>query len=83
MGLAIIIVFALTYVLTRYVSLASVLASVTFAASFAVFHHDNIIVMASGVFMGLLAIYMHRGNIVRLMKGQESKTNLFGKGNVK
>ena len=82
-GLAIIIVFALTYVLTRYVSLASVLASVTFAASFAVFHHDNIIVMASGVFMGLLAIYMHRGNIVRLMKGQESKTNLFGKGNVK
>lgn len=82
-GLAIIIIFALTYVLTRYVSLASVLAAVTFAVAFLVFHHDNVIVMSGGVFMSLLAIYMHRSNIARLIKGQESKTNLFGKGNVK
>ncbi len=47
---------------------------------FVVFHHDNLWVMAGGVFMGLLTIFMHRGNIVRLVKGQERKTNLFQKG---
>jgi glycerol-3-phosphate acyltransferase PlsY len=30
--------------------------------------------------MGLLTIFMHRENIVRLIKGEERKTNLFGKG---
>ena len=32
------------------------------------------------VAMGALAVFMHRGNISRLLKGQEKKTNLFGKG---
>ena len=39
-------------------------------------HHDNLYVMIGGIFMGLLAIYMHRGNIVRLCKGTESKVHL-------
>ena len=30
--------------------------------------------------MGAMAIIMHKGNIVRLLKGQERKTNLFAKG---
>ena len=37
-------------------------------------------VMLCGIVMGALAIFMHRGNISRLLKGQEKKTNLFGKG---
>ena len=32
--------------------------------------------MAGGVFLGLLAIWMHRANIARLIKGEESKVHL-------
>ena len=76
----ILAVFALVYAITKYVSLASTLASAAFAACFAIFHHDNLYVMIGGIVMGCLTIFMHRGNIVRLCKGEERKTNLFGKG---
>ena len=79
-GLIIGIVFFTAYLLTQYVSLGSVLAALAFAASFAIFHYDNLPVMLGGVFMGLLTLFMHRGNIARLLKGEERKTNLFKKG---
>lgn len=79
-GVAIAVVFFTAYFLTHYVSLGSVLASLTFCVCFVVFHHDNLLVMLGGVIMGLLAVFMHRGNIRRLLKGQESKTNLFQLG---
>ncbi len=82
-GLLIFIVFALAYVLTKYVSLGSVLAAATFALSFIFLHHDNPIVMTAGILIGILTIYMHRSNITRLLKGEERKTNLFGKGKQK
>ena len=76
-------VFILVDAITRYVSLASILAAVAFSACFAIFHYDNLYVMLGGIIMGSLTIFMHRGNIVRLCKGQERKTNLFGKGKQK
>lgn len=79
-GGMIFLVFALVYGLTRYVSLASVLAAVTFGLGFGLFHWNNTLVLIGGVFMSLLTIFMHRGNISRLLKGQERKTNLFAKG---
>lgn len=79
-GGMIFVVFALVYGLTRYVSLASVLAAVTFGLGFGLFHWNNTLVLIGGVFMSLLTIFMHRGNISRLLKGQERKTNLFAKG---
>ncbi len=79
-GAMIFLVFALVYGLTRYVSLASVLAAVTFGLGFGLFHWNNTLVLIGGVFMSLLTIFMHRGNISRLLKGQERKTNLFAKG---
>ena len=79
-GVLILGVFLLAYLLTQYVSLGSVLASAAFGVGFAVFHHENLTVMLCGIAMGALAVYMHRGNIVRLVKGNERKTNLFGKG---
>ena len=82
-ALLILAVFAMAYLLTQYVSLGSVLASAAFAVSFAVLHYDNLVVMICGVFMGLLAVFMHRENIVRLCKGQERKTNLFRKSDEK
>jgi glycerol-3-phosphate acyltransferase PlsY len=65
--------------LTKYVSLGSVLAAITFGVGFLVFHYGNWIVVGCGLFTGALATFMHRQNIVRLLKGQERKTNLFKK----
>lgn len=79
-GVAILAVFLVAYLLTQYVSLGSVLGALTFAVGFAALHHDNLLVMICGIFMGLLSVFMHRANISRLMKGQERKTNLFRKG---
>jgi len=79
-ALMILFVFAIAYFTTQYVSLGSVLASVTFGIGFVVFHYDNVIVTVCGILMAGLAVFMHRENIVRLRKGQERKTNLFGKG---
>lgn len=79
-ALIILGVFAIAYFATQYVSLGSVLASVAFGVGFVIFHYDNLTVMLCGVFMGALAVYMHRSNIVRLLRGNERKTNLFGKG---
>ena len=76
-------VFFVSYLLTQYVSLGSVLAAVAFCVSFAIFHHDDLCVCIGGVFMGALTVFQHRSNIVRLVKGQESKTNLFAKGKSK
>ena len=70
----------MTYLITKYVSLGSVLASITFAVGFVVFQHDHVYVMAGGIFMGALCVFMHRANILRLIHGEERKTNLFGKG---
>ena len=80
-GLLIAIVFFTAYLLTQYVSLGSILAAATFGVGFVIFHHDNILVMLGGIFMGLLTVFMHRGNLTRLIRGEESKTNLLGKGN--
>ena len=75
----ILAVFVLAYFTTKYVSLGSVLASLAFAAGFVIFHYDNLSVAIGGVIMGLLAVFMHRGNIARLIKGQERKTDFFAK----
>ncbi len=78
-ALIILGVFFLAYFLTRYVSLSSVLAATAFGVSFAVFYHQNLIVMIAGIAMALLTVFMHRSNIVRLLSGQETKTDLFKK----
>ena len=78
-GALIGIVFFAAYLLTQYVSLGSVLAAFTFGVGFVVFHWSNPLVWIGGVFMSALTVFMHRENIVRLIKGQERKTNLFKK----
>ncbi len=78
-GVLIFVVFAACYLATQYVSLGSVMAAAAFGIGFVIFHHDNLPVMLCGVLMGVLAIYMHRGNIARLLSGTESKVSLFKK----
>ena len=82
-GLMIGIVFFVAYLLTQYVSLGSLLAAVTFGVGFVIFYYDNLFVCLGGIFISVLTVFMHRGNLVRLLRGEERKTNLFGKGKSK
>ena len=75
----ILFVFAVFYAISGYVSLGSTLAALTFGLSFCIMHHSRPVVMICGIAMGLLAMYMHRENIGRLVRGEERKTNLFKK----
>ncbi len=77
-GVLIAIVFFTAYLATHYVSLGSVLAAAAFGIGFLVLYPQDILVTAGTTFMSLLCIFMHRANIVRLVKGEERKTLLFG-----
>ena len=80
-GVSLVVVFASAYFLTGYVSLGSILGAAAFSVGFSIVFRDSPILIAVSLFLGGLTIFMHRGNILRLVKGKERKTNLFGKGN--
>ena len=82
-GVLIAVVFFGAYLLTQYVSLGSVLAAATFGIGFLIFRPHDLLVLIGTSIMSLLTIYQHRGNIQRLLKGEERKTNLFKKGDKK
>ena len=75
-ALVMLAIFVVAFAITRYVSLGSVLGALTCAIGFGVVYFGDWSVMAGGIFIGLLAIYMHRSNIARLIKGTESKVHL-------
>ena len=80
-GLFVFGVFLVAYGLTKYVSLGSILPSGAFGPIFAFFHWgEAVFPICVGFGLSALIVWMHRTNIVRLVKGQERKTNLFGMG---
>ena len=82
-GLFVFGIFLVAYWLTHYVSLGSILSSGSFGPIYAIFHWDQKFAVCVGFFLSFLIVWLHRANIVRLLKGQERKTNLLGKGNQK
>ena len=82
-GLFVFGIFLVAYWLTHYVSLGSVLSSGSFGFIYAFFHWDEKFAVVVGFLLSALIVWLHRGNIHRLLKGQERKTNLFGGGNKK
>ena len=72
-ALMILAVFIICLAITRYVSLSSVLGAAAFSVSFLIMHWSEPVVAALGVLIGLLAIFMHRANIKRLIDGTERK----------
>ena len=80
-GLLVFGIFLAAYLLTKYVSLGSVLSSGSYGFFYAWIHWgEGWFPIAVGLFLSCLIVWMHRSNIVRLLKGEERKTNLFGKG---
>lgn len=82
-GLFVFGIFLAAYFLTHYVSLGSVLSSGSFGFIYAFFHRDQPVAICVGFILSFMIVWLHRGNIVRLVKGQERKTNLFGGGKKK
>lgn len=81
-GLVVFGIFLAAYLLTKYVSLGSVLSSGAFGFLYAWVHWgENYFPILVGFFLSALLVWMHRSNLARLVKGEERKTNLFGKGN--
>lgn len=71
-----LVVFILAVVLTRYISVGSIVGAITLPAAVWVMTPDNILLGVVTTALGVLAIYKHKSNIQRLMAGTE---NRFGK----
>ena len=82
-GLILLAVFALVYCLTHYVSLASVLCALGFLVRFWLFYPGRPFVLILSGCLSALAIFLHRENIGRLVRGQERKTYFFKRGETK
>ena len=70
-------VFALIVLLTKYVSLGSIIACIVYPILFVIFFPQNLPVILLAALTAALDIFMHRSNIARLFKGTESKIFLF------
>lgn len=76
-------VFVLCVVLTRYVSLGSVLGAVVVVVLSIIFHDDSIGVelwpqIVLSIAMGVMVVGKHKENIKRLLNGTESKIKIGG-----
>ena len=76
------VVFALCIALSKYVSLGSIMMSITLVVQIFVFNFYGILGVPEAsvyefdalvLFLGVLAIFQHRSNLVRLFKGTENK----------
>ncbi len=77
-----LIVFTLVTFLSKYVSLASIIASLTVVVLSIVFYNESASVLPQAVFaviMGAIVIGKHYTNIKRLLAGTESKVGSKGK----
>lgn len=81
-GIVALITFLLIVILTRYVSLGSIIIVTEFTLLLIVFGQMGFYHMAQpalmemyvlGAFLNIMAIYRHRANIVRLLHGTEHK----------
>lgn len=74
--LPVIGIWVFVFAITKYVSLASILALIAFPLIAAVLNYPFYTVLFS-VVICLISIYKHKENIKRLLKGEENKTVLF------
>jgi glycerol-3-phosphate acyltransferase PlsY len=61
------------FLITRYVSLASILAAIAYPVSAYFFYPADPFKLIFAAIIGILAVYRHKPNIVRLLKGEEHK----------
>ena len=72
--LLVLVCFALVFIITRYVSLASITASILFTIlAIFVFHEQNTYLIVLAALIAVFIPLTHHKNIRRLLKGEESK----------
>ena len=73
-----VVIFFLVLSVTKYVSLSSITTALTLPVIFGAWFHAGMAMNLYSFAVAVIIIITHRKNIQRLMKGKESKTNLFG-----
>ncbi|MBQ8525356.1 MAG: glycerol-3-phosphate 1-O-acyltransferase PlsY [Clostridia bacterium] len=69
-----LLIFITIFLATRYVSLGSCVSSVMYPVLVYMFHSHDTYFIATAAVCAVLAVYKHRSNIQRLIRGTESKT---------
>lgn len=84
LALVCITIFIFTLLASQYVSLSSILATLAFPVLswLGVFGHPEPLLIVFGFVMFLLVVVTHQKNIVRLLNGNESRVNIFGKSKI-
>ncbi len=78
-----VLVFVIVLLLTRYVSLSSISAGFTFPLSVIFVYQVSVkAIIIYGMCICILILVTHQKNIERLLRGKESKVNLFKKKQV-
>ena len=69
------IIFALTLAITRYVSLSSIIAAISYPATLSIANgnHPHIFELGFALFVAAVVIIMHRSNLRRLFRNEENK----------
>ena len=74
-----LIVFLTVLILTRYVSLSSIMAGISYPILLKfILKNDNQTLFIFSIFVAILLVITHKKNISRLLKKQEFRVNLFG-----
>ncbi len=72
--LVLFVIFAIVLLITRYVSLASIIAAISYPAVIRVaYGMEHAFELFFALFVGCVVIFMHRANLYRLFNNQESK----------
>lgn len=76
-------VFLISFFITRYSSVGSILAGLSFPIwIIVVFKSENLQLNIFSILVGILLIYTHRKNVVRLWNGNENKTRFRSKSSI-
>ena len=74
----VLIVFLTVLILTRYVSLSSIMAGISYPILLKfILKNDNQTLFIFSIFVSILLVITHKKNISRLLKKQESRVKLF------
>jgi glycerol-3-phosphate acyltransferase PlsY len=71
------LVFVVSFTISRFVSLSSMLAGITFPVVIMVFYSTNSSINIFSLAVAIMILVTHQRNIERLLAGEESKVNLF------
>ena len=64
--------FLVLALITKWISLGSIWAGASFPFATWFVYHD-VVLLVMGIFIGALVVWKHRGNLKRILKGEESK----------